>query len=246
MTLGIPAFLVMLAVYLLKPHIAAKHLNHNSPLSRKRIAGIGAASLLVATIGFGSVLAATEPASVKADRVVREATEAKLLQAQQESQKKQEAEKLRKQNAEAARKKEEELNKPVVKTEIKLEVIPFESTEQNDGSIPAGEKRVSTAGVVGERTVTYNVRYTKGKETARTETKNEITKAPVTQVTLNGTYVKPAPAPAPPAQSSGSVKMSRTGICHAPGTTYYDQTTHFTPYNSTDACLASGGRLPKR
>ncbi len=42
------------------------------------------------------------------------------------------------------------------------------------------------------------------------------------------------------------VKKSRTGICHAPGTTYYNKTQNYTPYNSLDECLKSGGRLPKR
>lgn len=47
--------------------------------------------------------------------------------------------------------------------------------------------------------------------------------------------------------SSGSVvKKSTTGICHAPGTTYYNKTVNFTPYNSVDECLKSGGRLPKK
>ncbi|HOX41133.1 MAG TPA: thermonuclease family protein [bacterium] len=53
------------------------------------------------------------------------------------------------------------------------------------------------------------------------------------------------PEPATPAQSSGVVKMSSSKICHAPGTTYYDRTTNFTPYDSIEACLAAGGRLPK-
>ena len=42
------------------------------------------------------------------------------------------------------------------------------------------------------------------------------------------------------------VKKSTTGICHAPGTTYYAQTKNFTPYKTLDDCLKSGGRLPKR
>lgn len=47
--------------------------------------------------------------------------------------------------------------------------------------------------------------------------------------------------------SAGSVvKKSKTGICHAPGTTYYSKTKSFTPYNSIDECLKSGGRLPLR
>ena len=46
--------------------------------------------------------------------------------------------------------------------------------------------------------------------------------------------------------ASGVVKKSSTGICHAPGTTYYAKTQNFIPFNSIDACLNSGGRLPKR
>lgn len=42
------------------------------------------------------------------------------------------------------------------------------------------------------------------------------------------------------------VKMSNSHICHAPGTTYYDRTIHYTPYDSLEECLAAGGRLPKR
>lgn len=45
--------------------------------------------------------------------------------------------------------------------------------------------------------------------------------------------------------SDPEVKKSSTGICHKKGTTYYDRTINFTPYNSIEACLASGGRLPK-
>jgi len=46
--------------------------------------------------------------------------------------------------------------------------------------------------------------------------------------------------------SDGVVKKSSTGICHAPGTTYYEKTKTYTSYDTVDACLASGGRLPKR
>jgi micrococcal nuclease len=46
--------------------------------------------------------------------------------------------------------------------------------------------------------------------------------------------------------SSEVVKKSSTGICHAPGTTYYVKTKNFTAYNSVQECLDSGGRLPLR
>jgi endonuclease YncB( thermonuclease family) len=46
--------------------------------------------------------------------------------------------------------------------------------------------------------------------------------------------------------SGGVVKKSVNSICHAPGTTYYNQTKNFIAFETLDACLASGGRLPKR
>jgi hypothetical protein len=42
------------------------------------------------------------------------------------------------------------------------------------------------------------------------------------------------------------VKKSNSGICHAPGSSYYNQTKHYTSYKTLDDCLRSGGRLPKR
>jgi hypothetical protein len=42
------------------------------------------------------------------------------------------------------------------------------------------------------------------------------------------------------------VKMSNSGICHAPNTTYYAQTKNFTPFKTLDECLKAGGRLPKK
>ena len=42
------------------------------------------------------------------------------------------------------------------------------------------------------------------------------------------------------------VKKSKSGICHAKGSTYYSKTKNYTPYQSMEACLKSGGRRPKR
>jgi hypothetical protein len=44
----------------------------------------------------------------------------------------------------------------------------------------------------------------------------------------------------------GPVKMSKSGICHAPGSTYYSQTKNFTPYKTLDDCIRAGGRMPKK
>jgi hypothetical protein len=45
---------------------------------------------------------------------------------------------------------------------------------------------------------------------------------------------------------SEPVKMSKSGICHAPNTTYYNQTKNYTPYKSLKECLNAGGRMPKK
>ncbi|SFU17032.1 Protein of unknown function [Pseudovibrio denitrificans] len=46
------------------------------------------------------------------------------------------------------------------------------------------------------------------------------------------------------AQSEVVVKLSKSGICHAPDSQYYSRTKHFKPYNSLAECLEKG-RLPK-
>jgi hypothetical protein len=42
------------------------------------------------------------------------------------------------------------------------------------------------------------------------------------------------------------IKKSNTDICHKEGTNFYKNTKNFTPYDSIDECLNSGGRLPKK
>jgi hypothetical protein len=42
------------------------------------------------------------------------------------------------------------------------------------------------------------------------------------------------------------VKMSNSGVCHAPNTAYYNQTKNFTPYPTLKDCLNAGGRMPKK
>lgn len=42
------------------------------------------------------------------------------------------------------------------------------------------------------------------------------------------------------------VKMSKSGICHAPNTTYYKQTKNYTSYPTLQDCLNAGGGMPKK
>ena len=93
---------------------------------------------------------------------------------------------------------------PVVTTrdEAVTEAVPFERTSVDDSTMAQGQSAVTTAGQNGERTRTYRVTLTDGKETKRELVSDAVTVPPVTEVTSVGTYVEPA-APPPPAAAPG-------------------------------------------
>lgn len=68
------------------------------------------------------------------------------------------------------------------------------------------------------------------------------TSQPKTTVTAPSTPPVQTATPAPAQSSGGVVKLSTTGICHAPGDAYYDRTIHYTAYSSMQACIDAGGR----
>jgi len=186
---------IILLIFLIKPHILNNQSFIKKPFSRPKILLIGIMIFFFGTIGFSGTMAATEPANVKQERIAREQAEEKARQ---------DAEAKRAQEQEDTKRREEEAKKPVIKQEIKKEIIAFETSEQDDGSIAKGEKRTATEGADGERTITYEVTYKEGMEVSRKEIKAEVTKEPVTKVVKNGTYVAPAVAPVTqPAPSSG-------------------------------------------
>ena len=41
------------------------------------------------------------------------------------------------------------------------------------------------------------------------------------------------------------VKKSNSGLCHPPQSGWYERTKNYTPFDSLEACLESGGKLPK-
>jgi hypothetical protein len=199
LTISLLGLIVSIVFFLFKPHVLTRHKRINQPVSRARILGVGLVAIMISTASFSSVMAATEPASVKQARITRQAADARAaaqkLQAEQDA-------------AAQARARQLEASKPVVKTETRTEAIAFETTEQNDSSLALGVKKVTTAGVEGQRTITYEVTYTKNVETARKEVKSEVTLAPVTQVTLVGTYIPPVATPAAPSSGSGYVNSN--------------------------------------
>lgn len=72
------------------------------------------------------------------------------------------------------------------------------------------------------------------------------TVVPSTSKVTAPTTAPPTKTPASENTTNPNVKKSNTGICHAKGSTYYNQTKNFTAYSNVDDCLNSGGRLPKK
>jgi hypothetical protein len=203
MTLTIIGLIIATILFLIKPHYLQKSKHINKPVSRKVIFLVALGALFVALSGYGTVLAATEPASVKQARIDREKQDAQDKQALEDQR--------AKAAAEQAREQQEAANKPQVTTETKAESVPFESTEQQNNTLPAGQQQVSVEGKNGERTITYEVTRVQGKETARKEIKNEIMTVPVAKVTQIGTYVAPPPVQyTPPSQNSSNVRVGAT------------------------------------
>lgn len=142
---------------------------------------------------------------------------------------------------------------PVYTKEVKVtESISYDTQRVNSSSLAKGKTKTAQAGVEGKKTIIYIVTYRGNEEKDREKKSERVTEQPVTKIIHVGTYVQPQTSSSSGSQSStpsssgGVVKMSTSGICHAPGTTYYNRTTNYTAYNSLSSCLSAGGRLPER
>ncbi|MGY0233189.1 G5 domain-containing protein [Longispora urticae] len=82
---------------------------------------------------------------------------------------------------------------PVVERRIVTETkdIPFERRTVNDPSRTEGTTAVTTYGVPGKRTLTFEVTVEDGKELGRKLLRDVVTTAPVTEVTSVGTRSAP-------------------------------------------------------
>lgn len=97
-----------------------------------------------------------------------------------------------KKSQEEARLKAIEDAKPKVKQETSLVAIPFDTENTDDPSLPKGQQKVTREGSDGKKSVTYDVTYENGKETARTVKQEIVITAPTSKIITNGTYVAPA------------------------------------------------------
>jgi uncharacterized protein DUF3761/surface rod structure-forming protein G len=77
------------------------------------------------------------------------------------------------------------------KTATTTEVVSFTSSTIEDSNLAQGTTQTQVAGVNGARTLTYEVTYTDGIETARAETASSITTPAVNEVVAKGTKVAP-------------------------------------------------------
>ena len=67
------------------------------------------------------------------------------------------------------------------------EEIPYPSRTENNAALPEGTRNVKQAGVNGEKTITWDITLTNGKETARTKKSEKVTKEPVEEIIEVGT-----------------------------------------------------------
>ncbi|WP_374720596.1 peptidoglycan DD-metalloendopeptidase family protein [Peribacillus tepidiphilus] len=80
----------------------------------------------------------------------------------------------------------------VEKEVFKQEEIPFQIEVKEDASLPKGETRTKQKGVNGQKNVNVLIIETNGKQTAQHVQAENVTKEPVSQITLKGTKVIPS------------------------------------------------------
>lgn len=87
------------------------------------------------------------------------------------------------------------VKEPVVTTDTvtETESVAFGKKTTETGSLSKGVTQVTTTGVAGVKTKTYTVTKTDGVQTKKELVKEEVTTAPIDEVTSVGTYVAPAP-----------------------------------------------------
>jgi len=97
------------------------------------------------------------------------------------------------------------------KTTTQTKSVPFTSTTVQSASLAQGTTKITTRGVNGVETLTYQNTYSNGKQTAQKIISDVVTTQPVTQVTSIGTYV------APVTPTSSCYPLTNGGNCYEPG-----------------------------
>jgi resuscitation-promoting factor RpfB len=98
----------------------------------------------------------------------------------------------------------------VTRTVTETQKIAYQSRIVYDSSMLKGTRKVTTRGVAGIKTLTYQVTLTDGVQTAKKLVRSEITKAPVTEVVTIGTKTAP---PCDPNYSGACVPIASDVDC---------------------------------
>lgn len=77
------------------------------------------------------------------------------------------------------------------RTVTETRAIAFATRTVNDPTLAKGATAIRTRGVPGVMTLTYEVTFTNGVQTAKRLVRTTVTKAPVTQVAAIGTKTSP-------------------------------------------------------
>ena len=72
---------------------------------------------------------------------------------------------------------------------VETEPVTFTKVTKKDASMEKGTKKVAQSGKNGVRSKTYRITYEDGKQISKQLVKNEITQAPVEEITLEGTKI---------------------------------------------------------
>lgn len=89
-----------------------------------------------------------------------------------------------------------ENNSEIIVTRINIEEktekedIDFKTTQKTDSKLGWREKKIETAGVKGVKEIVYKITYKNGKEISRIKLSQKILAEPITQIEVQGTYMK--------------------------------------------------------
>lgn len=119
------------------------------------------------------------------------------------------------------------VNRVTFDTVVEKEAIAFETTYEDDASMPKGKEQTVTDGEEGEKEITYKVTYVDGAEESREKEGEKVTKEPVNKVVKVGTKEEePVSNAQAPAGSGGRSVVEKKAYydCNGSGHGYYEIT----------------------
>ena len=113
------------------------------------------------------------------------------------------------------------VNRVTFDTVVETEEIGYETSYEDDSSLPKGEEQVTTEGENGVKEVSYKVTYVDGVEESKEVESETVTKEPVNKVVIVGTKEEAPPVSeeTPPVNEEAPPASERTVISKK---AYYD------------------------